>query len=90
MGRMNLNSRWISWMKSCIFGSSATVLVNGSQTIDIVAQKGLQQVDPLAPFSFLLVVEGLAGLVNKAKKIGLLRSTKIYLFHSSNLLMIQY
>jgi len=40
-------------------------------------QKGLQQVDPLAPFSFLLVMEGLEGLVNKAKEIGLLTGFKV-------------
>jgi hypothetical protein len=40
-------------------------------------QKGLQQADPLAPFSFLLVMEGLEGLVNKAKEIGLLTGFKV-------------
>jgi hypothetical protein len=43
-----------------------SVLVNGSPTEEINIQKGLKQGDPLAPFLFLLVAEGLGGLMKKA------------------------
>ncbi|MCH84208.1 RNA-directed DNA polymerase (Reverse transcriptase), partial [Trifolium medium] len=42
------------------------VLVNGSHTEEITIQRGLKQGDPLAPFLFLLVVEGLGGLMKKS------------------------
>jgi len=39
--------------------------------------RGLRQGDPLAPFLFLIVAEGLAGLVRKAIKENLLRGVKV-------------
>ncbi|MCI28787.1 putative non-LTR retroelement reverse transcriptase, partial [Trifolium medium] len=43
-----------------------SVLVNGSPTEEINIQRGLKQGDPLAPFLYLLVAEGLGGLMKKA------------------------
>jgi hypothetical protein len=39
---------------------------NGSPTPEISIQRGLKQGDPLAPFLFLLVVEGFSGVMRKA------------------------
>jgi len=38
---------------------------------EFVPTRGLRQGDPMAPFLFLIVVEGLAGLVRQAVKKGL-------------------
>src|SRR3954465_9695010 len=58
------------WMEMLIFNSSMSVLVNGSPTKEFVVEKGLRQGDPLSPFLFVLVTEGLVGLVKKSSKIG--------------------
>jgi len=49
---------------------SATVfvLVNGSPTEEFKPTRGLRQGDPLAPFFFIVVAEGLAGLVREANR----------------------
>ncbi|PNX74904.1 cysteine-rich receptor-like protein kinase, partial [Trifolium pratense] len=57
---------WRKWIRACVFQSSMSVLVNGSLTHDFIVGKGLRQGDPLSPFLFLIVAEGLTGLMNKA------------------------
>jgi hypothetical protein len=43
-----------------------SILVNGSPTNDFKVSKGLRQGDPLSPFLFLIVAEGLAGMMKLA------------------------
>lgn len=53
-------------MKVCVFSGSISILINGSPTEEINIQRGLKQGDLLAPFLFLLVVEGFSGLMRNA------------------------
>jgi hypothetical protein len=66
MCRVGLCTKWVAWMKACVFGGSMSVLVNGSLTEEICINRGLKQGDPLAPFLFLLVAEGFSGLMRNA------------------------
>jgi len=51
--------------------------VNGCPTKEVNIQRGLKQEDPIAPFLFLLVVEGLSSLVRSAEEKGLYRGFKV-------------
>ncbi|MCI03311.1 LINE-1 reverse transcriptase like, partial [Trifolium medium] len=66
MTRMGFTVGWRQWIRACVFQSSMSVLVNGSPTEDFTVGKGLRQGDPLSPFLFLIVAEGLTGLMSKA------------------------
>ncbi|XP_058784148.1 uncharacterized protein LOC131658917 [Vicia villosa] len=46
------------------------VLVNGSPTKEFVVSKGLRQGDPLSPFLYVLVAEGLTDLVKQSIEVG--------------------
>jgi hypothetical protein len=70
MIKMGFSEGWLKWMRACIFESSMSILVNGSPTGDFTVGRGLRQGDPLSPFLFLIVAEGLAGLVRRAVEIG--------------------
>jgi len=76
-----------SWITSKIVSARFTysewcidpmsMLVNGSPTDEFIPSRGLRQGDPLAPFLFIVVVEGLAGLIRQAGKAHLLCGLKI-------------
>jgi len=77
MGRLGFCSKWIRWIRGCLESSTISVLVNGSPTWEFKPQKGLRQRDPLAPFLFLSVTEGLAGAVREVENKGLLQGVKV-------------
>lgn len=70
MKSMGFAERWIGWMQACILTSSMSVLINGSPTDEFIAHKELRQGDPLSPFLFLIVAEGLSGMVQRAIQVG--------------------
>ncbi|PNX66288.1 ribonuclease H [Trifolium pratense] len=77
MLKMGFSSGWLKWMRACVFESSMSILVNGSPTADFKVGRGLRQGDPLSPFLFLIVVEGLAGLMRKAVEIGRFKGYRV-------------
>ena len=75
--RMRFHRKWIKWVKGCLETATVSVLVNGSPTEEFRPTRGLRQGDPLAPFLFLIVAEGLAGLVHKVVKEDVLSGIKV-------------
>ncbi|XP_068483406.1 uncharacterized protein [Phaseolus vulgaris] len=63
--KMGFHNMWIRWIRGCMESATVSVLVNGSPTEEFKPQRGLRQGDPLALFLFLVVVEGLTGLVRQ-------------------------
>lgn len=61
----------------CMTTASTSVLVNGSPSGAFNLQKGLRQGDPLSPFIFLLVAEGLSLLMKKATNGGFFAPAEI-------------
>ena len=75
--KLGFHRKWIKWVRGCLESASVSVLVNGSPTLEFKPSRGLRQGDPLAPFLFIVVAEGLAGLVREALKANLLSGVKI-------------
>ena len=77
LDRLGFGGKWIRWIKACLEYTSVSILVNGSPTEEFKPGKGLRQGDPLAPFLFLIVAEGMAGLVRQAVAKDLLQSVEV-------------
>ncbi|KAK9064964.1 hypothetical protein SSX86_016347 [Deinandra increscens subsp. villosa] len=70
---MGFPEAWCTWIKGILDSTCASVLVNGSPTYQFKSEKGLRQGDPISPFLFLIVMECLSWLLNKAKELGLIK-----------------
>ncbi|GJZ09288.1 putative RNA-directed DNA polymerase, eukaryota, reverse transcriptase zinc-binding domain protein, partial [Tanacetum coccineum] len=67
---LGFGSKWRSWIRACLSSSSASVLVNGSPTLEFSIKHGLRPGDPLSPFLFILVMEGLHNALSIAVSSG--------------------
>jgi hypothetical protein len=75
--RFGFGEKWRAWMKACVCSGNMSILVNGSPTEEICIKRGLKQGDPLAPFLFLLVADGLGALMRSAVARGRFQPFKV-------------
>lgn len=87
--RMNFGGKWISWILGCLKSASVSFLVNGSPTGEFVMES-LRQGDPLAPFLFLIVAEGLSGMLRKAVGLNKFVPFKVGLDESVEVALLQF
>ncbi|GKV41725.1 hypothetical protein SLEP1_g49223 [Rubroshorea leprosula] len=74
---MSFDDTWCRWIMECLSSSMISVLINGSPSRQFPVSKGLWQGDPLSLLLFLIVVEGLNGLISKAVEEGLYEGLKV-------------
>lgn len=70
MKQMNFPDRWCKWIEGILSSTRSSVLVNGSPTFEFNCEKGIRQGDPISPFLFLIVMEGLSSLIRAASGNG--------------------
>ncbi|GJS02927.1 RNA-directed DNA polymerase, eukaryota, reverse transcriptase zinc-binding domain protein [Tanacetum coccineum] len=66
LDRFGFGNKWCSWIKACLNSLRASILINGSPTSEFSIKCGLKQGDPLSPFLFILVMEGLHNAFEEA------------------------
>jgi len=77
MGILGFSPLWIKWVKTSMESASISVLVNGCPMEEFKPKRGLRQGDPLAPFLFLIVSEGLIGLMKNARSAGIFKGVEV-------------
>ncbi|KAJ0495115.1 putative RNA-directed DNA polymerase [Helianthus annuus] len=71
--QMNFPSKWRIWVKGILSSARSSVLINGSPTFEFDFQKGIRQGDPLSPFLFIIGMEGMVCMLNKAVENGIFK-----------------
>ncbi|GJU63720.1 putative RNA-directed DNA polymerase, eukaryota, reverse transcriptase zinc-binding domain protein [Tanacetum coccineum] len=64
---------WRSWIKACLESSRTSILINGSPTSEFTVRHSLRQGDPLSPFLFIIIMEGLHVALTNLVHSGLIR-----------------
>nr|CAN74005.1 hypothetical protein VITISV_006236 [Vitis vinifera] len=75
--KMGFGEKWADWIRWCISTASFSVLINGPPTGFFRSTRGLRQGDPLSPYLFVLGIEALSSLINKALREGFLTGCRI-------------
>ena len=75
--KKNFGSKWRSWIRGCLSSVSYSVLINERPRRKFKGLKGLRQGDPLSPFLFTLVADGLSRLMEKATETGFVKGCQV-------------
>ena len=51
--------KWCDWISECLKSARTFILINGSLTLEFDLKRELRQGEPLSPFLFILIMEGL-------------------------------
>jgi len=77
MLRMGFCRDWVNMVMNCVESASFSFVLNGVPTGHLVPQRGIRQGDPISPYLFLFVTEGLSALMNAAEANGRIQGHRI-------------
>lgn len=69
--------KWRKWINGCLRSANFSILINGRPRGKFEATRGLRQGDSLSPFLFILVVDVLSRLTEKAKECRLIEGLTV-------------
>ncbi|XP_071688191.1 uncharacterized protein [Rutidosis leptorrhynchoides] len=74
---MGFGVKWRNWISSCLSSASVSILVNGSPTDEFALRRGIRQGDPLSPYLFIIVAEGLNAMIKQALQVNLIKGIEV-------------
>eukprot|EP00253_Pinus_taeda_P019331 PITA_19331 len=77
LSAFGFDHNWIRWVVALVTSASFSILVNGSPSDIFLPSRGLRQGDPLSPFLFILMMEGLGRSIKHAKEIGKIQGIQV-------------
>nr|GEZ23180.1 RNA-directed DNA polymerase, eukaryota, reverse transcriptase zinc-binding domain protein [Tanacetum cinerariifolium] len=75
--KFDFGDKWRNWIKSCLYSSRGSIIVNGSPTNEFNFGRGLKQGDPLSPFLFILIMESLHLSFQRVVDEGMFQGLKV-------------
>ena len=70
MQKVGFEEKWAGWISWCISTATYSILINDSSMGFFHSTNGLRQGDPLSPYLFVIGMEALSCLINRAAKGG--------------------
>nr|GEZ14308.1 RNA-directed DNA polymerase, eukaryota, reverse transcriptase zinc-binding domain protein [Tanacetum cinerariifolium] len=93
--KLGFGSRWCTWITNCLMSVRTSILINGSPTSEFSLKRGLRQGDPLSPFLFIIVMEGLHMALNDGIASNMFHGVRIgsnihlsHLFYADDVIII--
>jgi hypothetical protein len=77
MQKMGFSHRWVQWIMACVTTVKFSAKFNGTLLEAFSPTRGLRQGDPLSPFLFLFVADGLLALLQKEVEVGGISPIKV-------------
>jgi hypothetical protein len=77
MLKMGCARRWVDMIMACVKSVRYKVRINSMETETFSPTRGLRQGDPLSPYLFLLVAEGLSSLLRGAENRGEIQGVRV-------------
>lgn len=71
------NHNRVRWIMALVTSSSFSIFVNGSPSETFIPSIRLRQGDPLSPFLFILMMEGLGRSIKNAKEAGKIKGLQL-------------
>jgi hypothetical protein len=72
MQRLGFGAKWCDWITLALSTSSSRILLNGTPGKPIKHERGLRQGDPISPTFFILAMDSLQKLLQRATESGIL------------------
>jgi hypothetical protein len=77
MRKIGFADKWIKWIMTCVKTVRFSVRFNGKLLESFTPTRGLRQGDPLSPYLFLFVADGLSSLLQKQINMGNIQELQI-------------
>jgi hypothetical protein len=65
LAKLGFHSQWIQWVMACVTTVQYSIRFNGHMLDSFTPSRGIRQGDPLSPYLFLFVADGLSCLIRK-------------------------
>lgn len=75
--RMGFGESWRKWTMSCMTSVRYSIRLNGNLLDPFTPTRGLRQGDPLSPYLFLFITDGLSHILEKKSLEGSIQPIKV-------------